>query len=259
MTGTPAVSICIPSYNYAAFLPQALDSALGQSARDLEVLVVDNCSDDGSMEILERYARRDPRVVVHRNEANVGMMGNFNRCIELARGRYVKFLCADDTLEPACVERLAAAMEASPGVRLAACARRYFGGARERVLAYSAGDRVTAGPTVIRDCFYKGNLIGEPTAVISAHRAPDAPGGGELRLSLSSPFEPRDAEGFRCPLYPLDRAGDVVAMLVDLLRDCRVTDIRTLAGVHADRTDGTGLPLLFKPESIPAAATFRIH
>jgi hypothetical protein len=50
--------------------------------------------------------------------------------------------------------------------------------------------------------------VGEPTAVISAHRAPDAPGGGELRLSLSSPFEPRDAEGFRCPLYPLDRASD---------------------------------------------------
>ena len=62
---------------------------------------------------------------------------------------------------------------------------------------------------------------------------------------------PETREGFRCPLFPLDRAGDVVAMLVDLLRDCRVTDIRTLAGVHADRTDGTGLPLLFKPESIP--------
>ena len=80
-----------------------------------------------------------------------------------------------------------------------------------------------------------------------------------MRLSLSSPFEPRDAEGFRCPLYPLDRAGDVVTMLVDLLRDCRVTDIRTLAGVHADLADGTGSPLLFKPDSIPAAATFRTH
>ena len=101
--------------------------------------------------------------------------------------------------------------------------------------------------------------VGEPTAVISAHRAPDAPGGGELRLSLSSPFEPRDAEGFRCPLYPLDRAGDVVAMLVQLLHDCRVTDIRTLAGVHADRAADTGLPLLFKPESIPETARFQVH
>jgi hypothetical protein len=59
--------------------------------------------------------------------------------------------------------------------------------------------------------------VGEPSAVISAHRAADAPGGGELRLSLSSPFEPRDAEGFRCPLYLLDRPGDVAAMLIELL------------------------------------------
>ena len=59
--------------------------------------------------------------------------------------------------------------------------------------------------------------VGEPSAVISAHRAAGAPGGGELRLSLSSPFEPRDAEGFRCPLYPLDRVADVVAMLRGLL------------------------------------------
>ena len=55
--------------------------------------------------------------------------------------------------------------------------------------------------------------VGEPVAVISAHRAADAPGGGELRLSLSSVFEPRDAEGFRCPLHPFDRVEDVATML----------------------------------------------
>lgn len=96
--------------------------------------------------------------------------------------------------------------------------------------------------------------VGEPTAVISAHRVPDAPGGGELRLSLSSPFEVRDAEGFRCPLYPLDRVGDVVTMLTELLRDCRVTDVRVIDGIHADRDAGTGLLLLFKPDTILGAA-----
>ena len=101
--------------------------------------------------------------------------------------------------------------------------------------------------------------VGEPAAVISAHRAPDSPGGGELRLSLSSPFDPRAAEGFRCPLYPLDRVGDVVSMLVDLVRDCRVTDIRALAGVHADRVAGSGLPLLFKPDTIPDDAQVTLH
>ena len=96
--------------------------------------------------------------------------------------------------------------------------------------------------------------VGEPVAVISAHRAPDVAGGGELRLSLSSVFEPRDAEGFRCPLWPLDRAADVAAMLIELLHDCRVTDIRVLSGVHPDRDPATGLPLLFKPETIPPGA-----
>ncbi len=93
--------------------------------------------------------------------------------------------------------------------------------------------------------------VGEPTAVISAHRAPDVPGGGELRLSLSSPFAPRDAEGFRCPLHPLDRAGDVASMLAKLMTDCRVTDLRVVSGVHADRDPTTGLTLLFKPDALP--------
>lgn len=108
---------------------------------------------------------------------------------------------------------------------------------------------------------FAGNAIrklraaaGEPTAVISAHRAEDAPGGGELRLSLSSPFAPRDAEGFRCPLYPTDRVRDAAAMLVDLLADCRVGDVRIVPGVHADRDPATGRTLLFKPDTMPACA-----
>ena len=91
---------------------------------------------------------------------------------------------------------------------------------------------------------------GEPSAVISVH-AIDA--GGEVRLSLSSPFDPRSAEGFRCALAPLDRVEDVVTMLETLLADCRVTDVRRMPGVHPDRDAATGLPLLFKAEAAPPA------
>ena len=101
--------------------------------------------------------------------------------------------------------------------------------------------------------------VGEPAAVISSHRAAGAPGGGELRLSLSSPFELRDAQGFRCPVYPGERVVDVATMLVELLHDCRVTDIRAVAGVHADRDALTGGPLLFKPETIPPSFPVTIH
>lgn len=101
--------------------------------------------------------------------------------------------------------------------------------------------------------------VGEPVAVLSAHRAADVPGGGELRLSLSSPFSPRDAYGFRCPLHAGEQVRDVATMLVDLLRDCRVTDIRVIAGVHPDRDTLTGAPLLYKPGTIPPAAQSVVH
>jgi hypothetical protein len=95
---------------------------------------------------------------------------------------------------------------------------------------------------------------GEPTAVISAHRAAAAPGGGELRLSLSSPFAPREAEGFRCPLYPYEAVQDVATTLANLLRDCRIGDVRVRAGVHADIDPVTGGPLLFKDAGMKDAA-----
>lgn len=101
--------------------------------------------------------------------------------------------------------------------------------------------------------------VGEPAAVISAHAASDAPGGGELRLSLSSPLSPRDAQGFRCPLFAGERVHDVATMLVDLLRDCRVTDVRVISGVHPDRDPITGGPLMFKPETLPPDADVVLH
>jgi hypothetical protein len=95
---------------------------------------------------------------------------------------------------------------------------------------------------------------GEPAAVLSAHRAADAPGGGELRLSLSSPLDEQDAEGFRCALDPLERAADAARALVALLRDCRVADVQLVAGVHADLVEGSAQRLLFKASSLPASA-----
>ena len=65
---------------------------------------------------------------------------------------------------------------------------------------------------------------------------------------------PRDAQGFRCPLHPGEAVADVATALIDLLRDCRVADIRVVDGVHGDREPVTGGPLLFKPETIPPGA-----
>lgn len=96
--------------------------------------------------------------------------------------------------------------------------------------------------------------FGEPTAIVSAHRSADAPGGGELRLSLSSPFAPRAAEGFRCPIYPYETVHDAAAMLEALVHDCRVSDLRFVPGVHADIDPVTHGPLFFKNNGAPDTA-----
>lgn len=95
---------------------------------------------------------------------------------------------------------------------------------------------------------------GEPTAIVSAHRSVAAVGGGELRLSLSSPFAPRDAEGFRCPLYPYESVRSVAGLLDALLSDCRVSDVRWMPGVHADSDPVTGGPLFFKDSGASSGA-----
>ena len=105
----PRVSICIPTYNGARYLEACLDSVLGQTYSDIEILVVDDGSTDTTFEILERYAANDQRIRLVRNKNNFGLVGNWNRCVELARGEWIKFVFQDDLIAPTCVEEMLAA------------------------------------------------------------------------------------------------------------------------------------------------------
>jgi glycosyltransferase involved in cell wall biosynthesis len=164
----PVVSVCIPTYNYRQYLSDALDSALDQEFANIEVVVVDNCSDDGTPELVEAYSRRDGRIVFHRNPRNLGMTANFNRCMELAQGKYVKFLCADDILKKDCVGKMVDVLDARPDVTLVGCRRSVFDGDKHaiRTIGYANRPFFRSGKEVIRDCYFRGNLIGEPTAVL---------------------------------------------------------------------------------------------
>lgn len=96
----PTVSILVPTFNREKFLEECIESALGQKDNDFEVVIVDNASTDSTWEICGRFAVRDPRVRIFRNEHNVGPVRNWKRCIEEARGRYGKFLFSDDLMLP---------------------------------------------------------------------------------------------------------------------------------------------------------------
>jgi succinoglycan biosynthesis protein ExoO len=92
----PSVSVIIPTYNVEAYLGAAIDSALAQTRRDIEVIIVDDCSKDRTVEIAERYRERDARVRVFRNERNGGPSLSRNVAIDHARGDWVAVLDSDD-------------------------------------------------------------------------------------------------------------------------------------------------------------------
>ena len=94
------VSIITPNYNCARFIVQTIESVLAQTHTDWEMLIVDDCSTDGSYEIALEYAARDPRIKVMRNERNSGAAVSRNRAIEVASGEYVAFLDSDDLWLP---------------------------------------------------------------------------------------------------------------------------------------------------------------
>ncbi|MES2207207.1 MAG: hypothetical protein V4525_10490 [Pseudomonadota bacterium] len=98
----------------------------------------------------------------------------------------------------------------------------------------------------IRECRTK---FGEPSIVLSSHLMES--GGGEIRVSISSEFSTKDAQGFRCPLFPDDRVVDVQRMIETLVQECQVSNLRILQKVYADKEPETGLTWLFKPEAIP--------
>ncbi len=179
----PKVSICIPAYNYADYLKDAIASALSQTFDDFELLIVDNCSTDGTRDVAEHYRRRDGRIVYHCNEANIGLVGNLNRCLELATGEYIKFLCADDLLLPTCLERMVEVLDRNPDVSLVTAARRMVTGTLKpiRRLAYSYRDIHIPGTEAINRCLFNGNQIGEPTAVMFRRQA--AAGGFQTAYS----------------------------------------------------------------------------
>jgi glycosyltransferase involved in cell wall biosynthesis len=94
----PLVSIIITSYNRAGLISKAVESALSQDYPNLEIIISDNCSTDGSDDVIRKYIN-DPRVKYNRNKENIGMLPNFRKATyELSKGEYLTYISSDDYL-----------------------------------------------------------------------------------------------------------------------------------------------------------------
>lgn len=118
MSEQPLVSVVTPVYNGGEFLTECIESVLAQSYRNLEWVVLDNASTDDTAAIIARFAARDPRIRVFRNDETLYVIDNWNRALEglSPDSRYCKILHADDTMQADCLEKMVAVAERHPSV-----------------------------------------------------------------------------------------------------------------------------------------------
>jgi glycosyltransferase involved in cell wall biosynthesis len=168
-----SVTVCIPSYNNARFIAKAIGSVLCQTLANFELLIIDDCSTDGTRETAAAFASRDPRIRLLANERNLGMVQNWNRCLREARGDYVKFLFSDDLLcSPHALERMASVLDENREVVLVSSARQIIDDESrvvEELSHFPDGIR-SPGKEIINTCLAgmlrEHNPIGEPSAVM---------------------------------------------------------------------------------------------
>lgn len=121
MARNPLISVCMPSYNHERFLPTAIESVLNQTYRPVELIIVDDGSTDGSLQIANTYASRYPDTVsvfTHPNHNRRGISATANGAFQRSKGEYWCGLSSDDAYYPDKLERQVAYMEAHPGIGL---------------------------------------------------------------------------------------------------------------------------------------------
>lgn len=163
------VTVAIPVYNGMPHIKQAVESVLTQTHENLELVIIDDGSSDGTTDYLQTID--DPRVVLSPNPQNLGVEGAWNRALDQAeRSDFFKIVCADDYLLPNCIATELSAMDAYPNVVMTAHPRRIVDDngntlMKARGLAGMAG--VVRGIKAVKKSIGRGtNVLGEPSSIL---------------------------------------------------------------------------------------------
>ena len=166
----PMVSVCIPAYYAGENLRAAIASVLEQSYQNFELLIVDDASPEDISGVVNKF--KDKRISYFRNRENLGPEGNWNRCLQLARGNYFKLLPHDDLLHPDCLMRQVSKLEEDKYKKIALVfsARQVISPSGNKLIRRSypgSKEGVLNGSAVKRACVRHGtNLLGEPGSVL---------------------------------------------------------------------------------------------
>jgi glycosyltransferase involved in cell wall biosynthesis len=180
--GGPLVSICIPAFNSGPWIGEAIESALAQTWTSFEIVVCDDASTDETLAFARSFS--DQRIHVHANRTRLGKSRNQNRAIGLSSGTYVKFLHADDKLNPTCLEEMVAVALEDERIGLVFAGRDVevegdvdpdWGEKYARLHeGFTKLERINDGRSLFKQLLRSGldeNWIGEPSAVMVSRRA----------------------------------------------------------------------------------------
>lgn len=121
------VSVIIPCYNQAKYVCDAINSVLAQTYKNIEIVIVNDASDDDSRIVIEQYIQGKNNILFINNKENQGIIDVRNTAIDSAKGEYILPLDADDTIEPAYIEKAVKILNEYPQIGVVYCKARFFG------------------------------------------------------------------------------------------------------------------------------------
>ncbi len=157
----PPISVLMPAYNAEEYIAEAIESILNQTFKDYEFIIVDDCSTDNTWQIIKKYIKKDSRIKAHKNEKNLGIAGNRNKLISMAKGDYVIWQDADDISMPYRLEKQYKFMEENPEVGILGGWLQFFNkNGNLSVRKYATDDKV------LRRKIFIYSPVAQPAAII---------------------------------------------------------------------------------------------
>ena len=153
------VDVLLPTYNVEKYIRQTLDSVISQSFRDFNLLILDDCSNDNTFNIVKSYEKSDSRINVFRNEKNLGVVNSRNKLFELSKSELLAICDADDIYHPTRLEKQINFLNNNEKIAAVSC--NFNGGIN--------GSKMTKFPTspnLIQAYFYLKNVFPNPGAML---------------------------------------------------------------------------------------------
>ena len=184
----PLISVLMPVQNGVKYIGEAIDSIAGQTLMDWELVVIDNASTDGTGAYVKRRAARDPRIVLHRNEEDVGVPAGLSAGLALCRGEWIACMYAEDRAMPDRLERQLAFMLQNRDLAVVSCLAHYINGDGEPMPAIALdppaheADECPSRHDDIMRVLQRGAFTRRETAVSAAGRCVASGGSDDIEL-----------------------------------------------------------------------------